>query len=343
MLRHTTRALTAVALSSAVSVGYAADTVEPGSHGSKSMTMVQAGPTSQRIIEFHEITSPGLGHPGGGRVVKGAPYCAEANHETVQWLPDGAGGTPNRITQRSISRLCRDGEGRTRQETERDGRKVVYLLDPGARENWVLDIEGKTARRLGQLDAGKLLEQTRALAERVRGSANSPGVAHAPAALTTPAPVVISSSSVSSDGARSQTETRVIRLTRDQVAAAGLPAPTGITLRAQSMAARGPGQVTSLGGRVIEGVQANGEITTWTIDAGKVGNEKAIVITREVWSSPELMITLSSREFDPRTGETSYRLKDIKRGEPDPTLMRVPADFNKTRVQQVPGLPSAGG
>ena len=63
--------------------------------------------------------------------------------------------------------------------------------------------------------------------------------------------------------------------------------------------------------------------------AGKVGNEKPIQIVREVWSAPELMVTMSSRDFDPRNGEVNYRLRNLKRGEPDVALMRVPADFSK--------------
>src|SRR6185369_9709323 len=43
------------------------------------------------------------------RIVQGAPYCADAVHETVQALPDG-----NRIVQRQSSRQCRDAQGRTR-------------------------------------------------------------------------------------------------------------------------------------------------------------------------------------------------------------------------------------
>src|SRR5262245_12861874 len=52
------------------------------------------------------------------RVVKGAPYCAEALHESIQPLADG-----NRIVRKQVTRLCRDGEGRTRQEVEFDGHK----------------------------------------------------------------------------------------------------------------------------------------------------------------------------------------------------------------------------
>jgi hypothetical protein len=80
------------------------------------------------------------------RVVKGAPYCATAVHETVQLLTDG-----NRIVRKQSTQLCRDGEGRTRREVQREGRPaLVYLNDPVARERWVLDPERKTARKLGR-------------------------------------------------------------------------------------------------------------------------------------------------------------------------------------------------
>ena len=57
-----------------------------------------------------------------------------------------------------------------------------------------------------------------------------------------------------------------------------------------------------------------------------MGNEKAIQITGEVWTSPDLMLTLSSRDFDPRNGEINCRLKGLKRGEPEAAWMRVPTD-----------------
>lgn len=41
------------------------------------------------------------------------------------------------------------------------------------------------------------------------------------------------------------------------------------------------------------------------------------------------MVTLRSRDFDPRSGEVNYRLANLKRVEPDAALMRVPADFDK--------------
>ena len=71
------------------------------------------------------------------------------------------------------------------------------------------------------------------------------------------------------------------------------------------------------------------------MEAGKLGNDKPIVSSREVWTSPELM--LRSVELDPRLGETHYKLQNLKRGEPDAALMRVPADDSKPRSAGVAG------
>ena len=41
------------------------------------------------------------------------------------------------------------------------------------------------------------------------------------------------------------------------------------------------------------------------------------------------MLTVHSREADPRSGEQTYRLEKIKRGEPDASLMKPPADYTE--------------
>ena len=45
------------------------------------------------------------------KITTGAPYSAEAVTESTQVLADG-----NRINQKSVTRVYRDGEGRTRRE-----------------------------------------------------------------------------------------------------------------------------------------------------------------------------------------------------------------------------------
>ena len=85
----------------------------------------------------------------------------------------------------------------------------------------------------------------------------------------------------------------------------------------------------SLGTQVIEGVTAEGTRVTRTIPAGTIGNEKPLVITAETWRSAELQIVVLSKRSDPRFGETVYKLTDIRRGEPDPSLFQVPKDAKK--------------
>ncbi len=297
-----------------------------------------------------------LGH---ARVVKGAPYCADALQESVQPLADG-----NRIVRRHATRLCRDGEGRTRQEVERGGRRLVYLHDPVAAESWMLDPQLKTAWRLpGAAGAAvsmadtpawreyldKVREWGRGFGERAARDglgAAAAGVSNAPPPVP-PATIMLPPHEAHPHVAH---EAHVLVLRADGPDPAlpptglmpfNVPLPPPVALRAQLGAPRGPGVATSLGGKTIDGLKVHGERTTWTIEAGKLGNEKPIVITRDVWSSPDLILTVESRDADPRFGETSYRLANLKRGEPDATLMKVPPDYAAARPGAAPKPPGA--
>ncbi|GAP36703.1 hypothetical protein [Piscinibacter sakaiensis] len=360
---------------------------------------------------------------GEHRIVKGAPYCADTVHESVQVLADG-----NRIVHADRGRLCRDGEGRTRQETERAGRRQVWLSDPVAGETWLLDPQRRTARRIGgampaaaAIDADgqrQLREYARQMRDWAREqAAGRTGIAPpapptplpAPTAAAgpdgRPQPVTVVREVVRQRDAQGreteQVELRVLRvdgevvhssITRrggaadaaeagraaseagraageagraagaagraaadagraaaDAARAAALaaraaavplpplpPLPPAVALRAAGAGPRGPGVRTPLPARDIEGQRAQGERTTWTLPAGAVGNERPIQLTREVWTSPELGLTLLSTDHDPRSGETRYRLSGLTRGEPDPALLRVPADYT---VQAAPAAP----
>ncbi|MGZ5041385.1 MAG: hypothetical protein ACXWBQ_11635, partial [Usitatibacter sp.] len=74
------------------------------------------------------------GRVGSGKVVKGAPYSAELVTETNQALADG-----NVITHRTSGRAYRDSEGRTRQETDVQGKQPrAFIDDPVAGTHIVL-------------------------------------------------------------------------------------------------------------------------------------------------------------------------------------------------------------
>jgi len=95
-----------------------------------------------------------------GRVVRNAPYAAEAVTEITQTLADG-----NRIHQVSVSRVYRDGEGRTRIEQSLSGLsaiapnsnlpKVIFLQDPVAGTSYALDTTRKTAAKSAWQRAGR--------------------------------------------------------------------------------------------------------------------------------------------------------------------------------------------
>ena len=77
-----------------------------------------------------------------GRTTKGAPYSADAVTESTQMLADG-----NRIVHKSVTRIYRDGEGRTRREEVNDNGVVmsVSIVDPVAGTSVTLQPEARIA------------------------------------------------------------------------------------------------------------------------------------------------------------------------------------------------------
>jgi hypothetical protein len=93
-----------------------------------------------------------------------------------------------------------------------------------------------------------------------------------------------------------------------------------------------------LGEREIEGVLARGTRTTTVIQAGEIGNDRAITVVAEQWYSPDLQLIVATKHSDPRSGETTYRLTNIVRGEQDRSLFEVPAEYTlkETGIRYAP-------
>lgn len=83
----------------------------------------------------------------------------------------------------------------------------------------------------------------------------------------------------------------------------------------------------SLGTQTIEGVLAEGSRTTVTYPIGAVGNDRPITSVSETWTSPELKTVVLSKNSDPRNGDSTTRLTNILRVEPDPSLFQIPSDY----------------
>lgn len=253
------------------------------------------------------------------RIVKGAPYSAEAVTETLQVLGDG-----NRIARKSVSKIYRDSEGRTRRETISDGEvTTISISDPVAGSQFTLSPATRTAYRTGVIMTGS--GGAFAVASVPPGS---PGTV---VAMRTPEghPRV---------EARSAEADRKVDDEKGAVAAGrggGVRGPeqhlATIVYPATGPMLRVPGTSTStkedLGPQMVEGVMATGTRTTTVIPAGAIGNVQPINIVSEQWFSDDLKVLVLTKHNDPRSGETTYRLVNVIQGEPHRSLFEVPADY----------------
>jgi hypothetical protein len=245
-----------------------------------------------------------------GKVVKGAPYSAEAVTETTQTLADG-----NRIVHKNTANIYRDGEGRTRREhtlsavgpfaVGGEPPQTYFINDPVAGVNYILDPRTRTARKLPMPDISFIRD---ALGADVRKEAKD------------------------AKGVKEVQEVTKLKL-KDKVVEFNVelpPPPPGMhhgTMMRHHSRIHENARKESLGTRTVNGVQAEGTRSTITIPAGEVGNELPINIVFERWYSPELQLVVMTKHSDPRFGETVYSLNNINRSEPARTLFEVPADY----------------
>ena len=83
----------------------------------------------------------------------------------------------------------------------------------------------------------------------------------------------------------------------------------------------------TLGSQQLEGLVTTGTRTTRTTPAGAEGNDRALTMVRETWSSSDVGITLLEKTSDPRNGDSEMRMTNLEQTEPEATLFQVPADY----------------
>jgi len=241
------------------------------------------------------------------RITTGAPYSAEAITESTQVLADG-----NRINRKSVTRVYRDGEGRTRREEIDDTGTVisVSIVDPVAHVSYVLQPASRTAYR----DPVRIVmpdEGARGRGGAMRRSPDAPG---AP-----PAEV---------EGRMKATAEEFVRTKAvSPIPTPPPPAPRPEDKIALERSAAGATVREELGNQTIEGVSALGSRSTTTMPAGAIGNLQPIKVVSEQWRSPDLQVLVMTKHSDPRSGETIYRLQSVVRAEPDRSLFTVPPDY----------------
>lgn len=248
-----------------------------------------------------------------GKLVKGAPYSAQAVNESVQTL---AGG--NRIVRQNTSTIYRDSEGRTRRDQTINvvggysaagaPAQTTFINDPVAGVNYILDSKNRTARKI-DVSARMGAEKKMAGGMKMKVSAAEGGA------------------SVDEKIAAEKAGAGEMRF---EMRTGGPMGPGGPPPGAEFMMMRADSKNTRtepLGKQTIEGVEAEGTRIITTIPAGEIGNEQPIEMVFEKWYSPDLQTVVMSKHSDPRTGENTYRLTNINRTEPPHSLFEVPSDF----------------
>ena len=248
-----------------------------------------------------------------GAVVAGKPYAADSITESTQVLADG-----NRITARNEARLMRDSKGRTRREqtlrgfgpasAAREPVTMITINDPVAEVSYFLDTAARTAQPSRPLR----------ITTGVAGTFNAavPPLPPPPEGGTAQTTMFMRNPGPGAPGGAV-----------DFALQPGVGTLSGIALSPGAAPAPFANATEDLGQQVLEGVLARGTRRTQTIPAGTFGNERPIQIVEEQWYAPDLEAVVSSRNYDPRVGETTYRLVHVARGEQPPDLFTVPQGY----------------
>jgi len=255
-----------------------------------------------------------------GKTVKGAPYSAVEVNETTQTLADGT-----RIHNESQTQVYRDSEGRMRRETPNE----VTIWDPVSNTSWLLHPKEQTARKLPmgtfyfstKTDTGRGGAVTKSETMTYTLRTDSGDAAHA----------------ATLDAEKRMVEAKLKAEIENNVRTGagpniGYAVGGGVTVAGAAGGAvrkvvLEPGKSESLGKRMIEGVNSEGTRNVVTIEAGAIGNDRAIQSTTERWFSPELQTIVLTKHSDPRTGEETFKLTNVSRSEPPPYLFQVPAGY----------------
>lgn len=104
--------------------------------------------------------------------------------------------------------------------------------------------------------------------------------------------------------------------------------------------AQGDEQTSALGMRAIHGIATVGTRRTWTIPKGAIGNDRPLITTEETWYSPKLKLVVQSIRDDPRFGQTTFTLTNIRLTEPSSKLFEIPPGY---RIERFPLPPAPPG
>jgi hypothetical protein len=258
-----------------------------------------------------------------GMTVKGAPYSADEISETTQVLADGT-----RIHREIKTSVSRDSEGRVRRETPEN----ITITDPVANVTYILNPKSMTGQKLAMAEGNFMFYRTAAAGAKAAPmlstfTVTSSGDGQPVSVVVNGQPLddkaVAEAMAKAKESGQTVTYERRTVNTHDVVgvATAGAVGWTSATPAIR----RKTGE--PLGKQMIEGVNAEGTRNVETIEAGKIGNDRPIQVTNENWYSEELQVTVLTKHSDPRTGDETFRMTNIQRGEPGAYLFQPPSGY----------------
>jgi hypothetical protein len=251
------------------------------------------------------------------KIVKGAPFSAEGVSESVQTLADG-----NRIVRKWSEKLYRSSDGKFRRESAGGNGTAfgavvttgsgVTILDPVGGARYTFNTDEKTVHSY-------TLRSPAAVIVGGQGKGGSEPIILNGQGGTLAATV---------DADKYRVEIDAVKAAQ---AAAGVKVLTSVAPVAMAMPStnsqKWETRTEQLGVQNFEGIDAEGTRTITTIPADAIGNERPIEIVYERWYSNELKMIVYSKHSDPRFGEQTYRMTNINRSEPDPSLFQVPTSY----------------
>jgi hypothetical protein len=285
------------------------------------------------------IADPGLVYLSAGpmweeETVVGAPYSAEAVSESRQVLADG-----NVIDHKETSMIYRDSAGRVRRVTNgmgmlgmegkvltfgqasgqgaQHGAMVAVPADPGGPEVTVRTGQVMSGASFGAQPGFKPLSVAGPATVNMTGGKRVTiydPVAH----------VTLMLDPIRKTAYKMTRPPEEMAQVRTFVQGTGSGREWNVTSQ-------------SLGARTFDGVTAYGTRTVMVIPAGAIGNEKPIKVVSDRWYSPKLQENLMTQHDDPRFGVITYKLTNIKLGEPSKALFEVPSGYTIKSFPAPPG------
>ena len=197
----------------------------------------------------------------------------------------------NRIVRQSTGRVYRDQEGRVRREEDRaSGTAAISIVDPVGGVTYVIEPEQHIAWKTAAPVGSAIVEKLK--------------------------------------------DAKLQEVLKRREAAARKAEGEKVTVevtggRVERILTAGGEQHNEerLASRLMEGLRVDGRRMTTTIAAGTIGNDLPITIVSEEWMSPDLQVLVMTQRTDPRSGDSTYRLVDVVRSEPDASLFEVPSEY----------------